>query len=137
MKKPASWPAFSLPQPDWSDMRAYREKSFDERMKASSTAKKATLQRFLNRPGADDPAVIAQKARREAVVAARDARLAARQAAKTAAEEQERAAAEERALREQREAAEKAVLDAARAVALAAEQKAARDARYAARKARK
>ena len=118
-------------------MKGYREKSFGDRMNTAAAARKATLQRVLAKPGADDPAVIEQKAARAAIVAAREVRLAARHAEKLAAEERERAAAEERAIQERKAAAEKAAQDAIRAAALAAEQKAARDARYAARKARK
>ena len=118
-------------------MKGYREKSFGERMNASAAARKATLERVLSRPGAGDPAVIAQREQRAAVVAAREARAAARNDAKFAAQERERLETEARLAREQKEAAEKAAQDALRATALAAEQKAARDARYAARKARK
>ena len=66
---------------------SYKEKSFGDRMNAAAEARKATLQRILSRPGADDPAVIAQKAERAAIVAAREARGAARNEAKRAAEE--------------------------------------------------
>ena len=52
-------------------MKGYREKSFDERKNAAAEARKATLQRILARPGADDPTVIAQKAASEAASAAR------------------------------------------------------------------
>jgi len=124
------------PQSERSDM-SYREKSFGDRMNAAAEARKATLQRILSRPGADDPAVIAQKAERAAIVAAREARAAARNEAKLAAEERTRIETEARVAREQQEAVEKAAQDAVRATVLAAEQKAARDARYAARKARK
>ena len=58
-------------------------------MNAAAEARKATLQRILSRPGADDPAVIAQKAERAAIVAAREARVAARNEAKLAAEERD------------------------------------------------
>lgn len=118
-------------------MKGYREKSFGERMNSAAESRKATLQRVLSRPGADDAAVIAQKADRAAVVAAREARIAARNEAKFAAEEKARIETEARVASEQKAAAEKVVEDAARAITLAAEQKAARDARYAARKARK
>ena len=118
-------------------MKGYREKSFGDRMNAATEARKATLHRILSRPGAGDPAVIAQKADRAAIVAAREARTAARNEAKLAAEERARIETEARVVREQKEAADKAAQDAVRAIALATEQKAARDARYAARKARK
>ncbi len=118
-------------------MKSFKEKNFSERMNAAAEARKATLARILARPGADHPDVIAQKAARDAIITAREARLAERNAARLAAQERVIAEAEARAERERIEAAEKAAQDAVRAAALAAEQKAARDARYAARKARK
>jgi hypothetical protein len=66
-------------------MKGYREKSFGDRMNTAAAARKATLQRVLAKPGANDPAVIEQKAARAAIVAAREARLAARHAEQKAA----------------------------------------------------
>ena len=107
-------------------MGGFKEKTFGERLSASGDAKKAALAKFLARPGADDPAVVARRAARETLNAAREVRLAERAA--------ERAAEEARQLVEQAAlAAEKAIADAA----LEAKRKADRDARYAARKARR
>jgi hypothetical protein len=122
---------------EWSEMKGFKEKSFHERLSTAAQAKQATLQRFRARPGPDDPAVVEQRAARQAVAAARDARIAEREAAKRAARAREAAEQEERAAQVLREAAAQAERDAAQAEALKAEQKAARDARYAARKARK
>ena len=63
---------------------SFKEKTFGDRINAAAAAKKATLARILARPGADDPGVIAQKAKREAIVAAREVRLAERIAARLA-----------------------------------------------------
>jgi len=106
-------------------------------MSSAAEARKATLQRVLSRPGADDPAVIAQKAERAAIVAAREARSAARDTEKRAVAERARVETEARLAQEQKAAAEKAAEDAVQAAALLVAQKAARDVRYAARKARK
>jgi hypothetical protein len=118
-------------------MRGFKEKSFAERLNSSASAKQAMLHRFKARPAADDPAVVEQRAARQALVAAREQRLAERAAAK--AEQRAREAAEEaeRIARDRQEAAERAEREAAEAIALEADRKAKRDARYAARKARK
>jgi len=143
-------------------MKGFKDKSFSERLSTAAEAKQAKLKLLLNKPAADDPAVLRRNAERQAIAAAREIRAAERAAAKRAEQAREAAAAAElaarqqreaeereaarraeeareaaeqveRAAREQREAAEKAE----QAAALAAAQKAARDARYAARKARK
>ena len=113
-------------------MKQFNGKNFGDRLEAAAKARQAMMQRAA-KPAADDPAVLQKKAEREAIIAAREARMEAK-----AREEAERAT---------REAAELADLAAAnklaareeadRQVALQAEQKAARDARYAARKKRK
>lgn len=108
-----------------------------DRLGKAAEARKVMLDRFKDRPAADDPAVIARNAERAALAAARDARLAEREAERKATSEREESARAESAARE---AAESAQAQAAQAEAVenrAAEQKAARDARYAARKARK
>ncbi len=131
-------------------MASYREKDIFERRNAANEAKKALLDRFKTRPAADDPAVLARQAERQAILAAR-----AEREAEKAKLKQERLAREasERATREA--AAEKARLEAeakaaeenklreaeendriARLLADEAERKAKRDARYAARKSR-
>ncbi len=117
---------------------SYKEKSFGDRMNAAAEARKATLQRILSRPGADDPAVIAQKAERAAIVAAREARAAARNEAKLAAEERTRIETE--AARGTRAAGSRRKGGAgcrSGQPPWRPNRKAARDARYAARKARK
>lgn len=120
-------------------MAIYREKDIFERRNAANDAKKALLERFKQRPAEDDPRVLARKAEREAILAARAEREAekaklkqekmAREAAARA--EAERIAAEEARVREAQEA-ERVAAD----LALEAERKAKRDARYAARKTR-
>jgi hypothetical protein len=112
---------------------AYKDSTFDERRNAAANAKKATLERYLAKPGPDDPAVIQRQAERKAVAEARELRVAERKLARAA--EAARLLAEQRA-----QAAEKSAREtenAARKLAQEAERKAARDARYAARKARK
>jgi hypothetical protein len=118
-------------------MSGSRQKDLGDRLTAAESARKAMLERFRAKPGADDPAVAERKASRAAVSAARETRLAEREAEKRARLENE---AIERAAREaaekaetEREAAERVEREATQE----AEQKAARDARYAARKARK
>ncbi|WP_342108767.1 DUF6481 family protein [Methylobacterium sp. SI9] len=107
-----------------------------DRLEATAKARQATLARFRARPAADDPAVLARKASRLAVIQAREVRSTEREAVRLAAQAQHAAevlAAEADAAAERvRQAAEKAE----RQAALVAEQKAARDARFAARKAR-
>lgn len=122
---------------DWSNMRGFKEKSFAERQSSSAGAKQAMLQRFRARPAADDPEVMAQRAARQALVAAREQRIAERDAARRAAQAQAAAEEAERVARERQEAAERIEREAAEALALEAQRKAERDARYAARKARK
>ena len=92
-------------------MAIYREKDIFERRNAANDAKKALLERFKARPADDDPAVLARKAERQAIIEAREkraiekekqrqeklAREAAERAAREAAEEAARLAAEEAA----------------------------------------
>jgi hypothetical protein len=137
-------PTPKKPKEDESEMRRSATPDLQERLRESTEAKKALLDKFRAAPGPDDPAVAARRAEREAIVAARAARMAEREAARRAREEalaeEARIAAELQAQAE-REAAEAAARAAAeeaeRAAAEAAAQKAARDARYAARKAAK
>ncbi len=107
--------------------------NFDDRLSTAAAARQALLERFRARPGADDPAWIAQQAALKAIADARDTRNAERKAAKEA--EATRLAAE---LAAQRVAEQVAAAEAkSRAAAVEIERKAARDAKYAARKARK
>jgi hypothetical protein len=101
-------------------LTAYKDKGFSERLSTAADARRATLERFRTKPGPDDPAVVERRAARQAISAAREARVAARQAALEA--------------EAARQAAEQADHDAALE---AADRKAARDARYAAPKARR
>jgi len=131
-------------------LAVYREKDVFERRNAANEAKKALLARFNARPSEDDPAVVARKAERQAILEAREKRNIEKEKLK-----QERLAreAEERRIREEAEeaarleaearAAEEAKARAteeneriSRLLADEAERKAKRDARYAARKAR-
>jgi hypothetical protein len=128
----------------------FREKEFTERLKTQSEAKKALLEKFKARPGPDDPAVVARKAERDAILKAREererqkekerqerlAREAAERAVREAAERELRLAEEARlkAEAEAREAEERERIS--HQLVEEAERKAARDARYAARKAR-
>lgn len=113
-------------------MRDFNDKNFGTRLLKATEAKQAMLRR-AQKPAPDDPAVLKRKAERQAIVAAREARIEAKAreahelAARQAAEHAEQAALKERMARE----------EADLAVALQAEQKAQRDARYAARKKRK
>ena len=104
---------------------------------------KKLLEKFKTAPAADDPAVVAKRAEREALAKAREERRAERERLKIeekARKEAEAAAAAEAAYAAAnaeaiaREAEEKARID--RTLADAAAMKAKRDERYAARKAR-
>jgi hypothetical protein len=123
----------------WSEMDNSRKTSFDDRLGAAAKAKKAELEKFRVRSGANDPAFAERQAARHAVGVARDARTAERNAsrlaglARDAAEQTARDAAVEA---EEAARAAEIVKQAADDVALQAERKAARDTRYAARKAR-
>lgn len=113
-------------------MKHFNDKNFGDRLQAAAKAKQAMLQRAA-KPAADDPVVLQKKAERQAIVAAREARIEAKaraEAERAAREAAERIEREANAKREAREEAD-------RQVALQAEQKAIRDAKYAARKKRK
>jgi hypothetical protein len=114
-----------------------KDHKYQDRASTSAEAKKAMLERFKARPPADDPAVLARRAEREAIARARDERTAEREKLKR--EEEARREAEriafEAAERERKEREENERIE--RELALEAARKAARDARYAARKAAK
>ena len=128
----------------------FNHANFSDRIKASSSAKMALIDKLKNRPGPDDPRRQALAAERKAIHEARLARQAEKQ--RIALEQREREEAERRKreeaelaaalareaeLEEQRKAAEEArLLRASRVVSDLADQKARRDERYAARKAR-
>jgi hypothetical protein len=126
-----------------SDRKRSKESGFDDRLTAAANAKKAQLQKFLAKSAANDPALAGRQSVRQGIAAARHVRLAERKSSRRESEAQ--AAAEQAAFAAARAAeqtardaaaAERAVRDAADAVALKNDQKTARDARYAARKAR-
>jgi len=102
------------------------ENGFADRRKAAEEAKKLLLKKFESAPKPDDPEMIAKRAEREALAAAREARRIER--------EQEK---QEQAIRQKAEAEARAEAEAAAKAAKEAEAKAERDRRYAARKARK
>lgn len=113
-------------------MRDFKDNKLSERLQRAAQAKQAMLLR-AEKPAADDPAELNRKAERQAIAAAREARIEAKaRAARELAERNASESAEREALkkREIREIAD-------REVASAAEQKALRDAKYAARKKRK
>ncbi len=118
-------------------MKAFKSPTFSERLGTSTSARKAALERFRARPAPDDPAVVEQRAARQAVAAARELRAAERSQTRQAEEARQAAelAAREQAERAEREARQ--LREADEQIALEAERKAARDNRYAARKARK
>ncbi|PZM10736.1 DUF6481 family protein [Rhizobium tubonense] len=124
-------------------MRHVNDNGFAERRKAAAEAKKLLLKKFETAPKADDPEMVAKRAEREAISAARELRRAERERLKQ--EANERQLAEAAALTEAATAAERADAEAresaakdriARVIADEAERKAERDRRYAARKAR-
>jgi len=128
----------------------YKEQNIFDRRNAANEAKKALLKQFMSRPAEDDPAVLARKAERQAILEAREkrnaekerlkqeklAREAAEKAKREAAEEAARLAAEEAAAAEAKAKEAEETDRIARLLADEAERKAKRDARYAARKAR-
>ena len=132
-------------------MRQLRENSFSERQKASADAKKQLLSKFKTAPKPDDPSMVAKRAEREAIAAAREARRVERERLKQEETAREEALAEAaRQAEAQRQAEEEARLRAEEEVrkeedrkladhllAIEAEKKAERDRRYAARKARR
>lgn len=111
-------------------MKDFKDHTLKERLGNAAQARMALLERVKAMPGADDPAMIAKKAARQDIAAARLIRAQAKEQA-----EKDRLAndAAERLLQAER-AKEEARAIADLEVARAAEQKAERDARYAARK---
>ena len=132
-------------------MAIYKEQDFSERRNAANAAKLALLERFKAKPAADDPAVLAKQAERQAVLEAREkravekeklkqeklAREAIERAEREAAAEAARIAAEEAATAEARAREAQETERISRLLADEAAQKAKRDARYAARKSKK
>ena len=120
---------------DGSQMKAFRDPTFSDRLGNSSAAKKAALDRF--RAKAEDPAVAELRAARAAAAAERELRAAERAEARRIEQERQAAqkAADEIAARAEREARQ--IREADEMLVLEAQRKTERDARYAARKARK
>jgi hypothetical protein len=115
-------------QIEWSDMKAFIP-TFSERRETATTAKNAALARFRARPASNDPAVVEQRAARQAAAATREVRAAERLEVRRADDVGQAAELAAGEARQSREADEQVVLEARR--------KAARDMRYAARKVRK
>jgi hypothetical protein len=111
----------------------YKNDDFADRLSSAAKARTAVLQKFLQKPGPDDPAFLERQAAQKALLEAREKRAAERK------RERDLAAAAKLAEQQAREAEEQArkAAQIARDLELAAERKAARDARYAARKARR
>jgi len=109
-------------------MNRYKEPSFQDRAAASSRAKEKALAKVKAGPQLDAAAlaeIAARRAEREAIAAAKSAKV------REAREEKQRLAEQKRA------DAKEAIAKAEAPTRTEAEQKAARDARYAARKSRK
>ena len=143
-------PAILRPIPAGSTLGTFNPANFSDRIKASTTARAALIDKMKSRPGPEDPQVLARAAERRAIHEARIARQAekdrlreeqlAREAEeKRRREEEELAAAiaREEELERQRIAAEEARRERLKVTAVTlADQKARRDDRYAARKSR-
>ncbi len=98
-------------------MSIFKDSGFKDRQAHSADAKKALLEKFRAKPGADDPAVAARIAEREAIIRARQTRVAEKEAVRRAAEEK---VAREKAEREEAERAAEAAREAKRAAEFAA-----------------
>ncbi len=119
---------------------ALKGSTFTDRRDEAAAAKRALVERFKARPPADDPAVLARAAERQAIAEAREKRAAERAVIKAEQDEQRKAEEQARLAAEAQAAADaeaKAAEQMARDEAIRNERKAARDAKYAARKARK
>ncbi len=119
-----------------SDLKNAPNSNFNDRLNAAAQARKAVMERIGSMPRADDPALLARQAERQAKRAAREEEAKARRIARAEAQAAEAARLEAAQAAEAAARAAEAADSAAKAEALLAEQKAARDARYAARKAR-
>jgi flagellar biosynthesis/type III secretory pathway protein FliH len=95
---------------------------YKDRQTSATEARKALLERFKNRPDENDPAILARRLEREAVLKAREEREAIKAAERAVEEarqaelraEKEAQEAAERAAREAQLEAEKAAREAAR-----------------------
>ena len=77
-------------------MALYRETDFNERRNAAMDAKKALLERFKQKPDANDPAVIARRQEREAIIKAREERAKVKEKERKEREAREAVARAER-----------------------------------------
>lgn len=111
--------------------------NFAERRKTADAAKARLLDKFKTRPLADDPAVLAKAAARDAIITARNERQAVQMRERQALREAHGAAQERAKAALAAEAAQADIDRAAQAIADEVEKKAQRDERYAARKLRK
>lgn len=111
-------------------------KGFGDRLSAAREAKQAMAAKFLKKPAADDPDVIARREERVRIAAEREARQESRKQERAAEEARAQAESEARVAAEARDKAESEERAARDAITREQEAKAARDARYAARKAR-
>ena len=109
-------------------MKLPKDNSFAERRKSSIAARMHLLEKFKAAPKPDDPGMLAKRAEREAIAAARDRRRGERERLKQERLQIEKAEADAREA-SLKELAERVVSDEA-------ERKAKRDRKYAARKAR-
>jgi len=121
-------------------MSRRHDPNLQDRLSDSTQARSALLTKFKQALSLENPALIEQRKKREAIAAARDDRLRHREMLRQQ-HERERILAEGAAADAARVAAEKEAREAAEAadreVALKAQQKVERDERYAARKAAK
>ena len=116
-------------------MSSQSDTNLEERMSRAAKAKSAMLAKFKRAVDPENPAAIAKRLEREAIVSARVERLSQRE---TERREAERELARQAVLAaEVAQANERAAAEVERGAVLKAEQKEARDARYAARKAAK
>ena len=127
------WVRQELGEIELARMKEHKEQSLLERRGNATRAKAALQERVRALPGASDPTIIAKKAARQEVAAARVKRVETRKQEETARlEKLEAERIEQVALQEQKD---KQTADSE--VARMSEAKAQRDARYAARKQRK
>lgn len=91
-------------------MRGFNDGKLSDRLGAAEAAKKAQLERFRSRPGADDPEVQRKRSERQAIVEAREARTREREEKRR---EEEIAEAEVRRAADEAARAEKAAREAA------------------------
>ncbi|MFD0938910.1 DUF6481 family protein, partial [Methylobacterium trifolii] len=67
-------------------MNPFKDNQLTDRLETAAKAREAMLDRYRSRPPADDPAVIARQAERQAVISAREERSRERETARIASE---------------------------------------------------